>query len=1197
MDVDGIGMDIDQEQEVENRHDGEMDFDEDDEEINREDSWVVISQYFHEKGMVRQQLDSFDEFIMNSMQEIVEQTRDIEVLSEPMCDDDNDDEYRVKVSIHFGQIYLTYPTMVEEDGEKHTLIPNTARIRHLTYAADLHVDVTRKVWRIYERDLEEDLRLEDTDRVFIGKIPIMLRSQYCTLHVNRDKGEKGLTDLGECPLDQGGYFIVNGREKVLIAQERMSSNHVYIFEKKDGCYLAEIRSQMERSNRAVVSLYVSLEPAKKNSPVQGMVLRATLPYIRTDLPAVVIFRALGDIPDKVILERICYDFNDTQMLEMLRGSLEEAQYIQNQELALDYIGKRGPAVGITKAERMRYAKELLQKEVLPHVGIEEYGEPKKAFFFGYIIHQLLSTALGRRAPDDRDHYGNKRLDLAGPLMASLFRQLFYRMSKEGFKYVREQVENGAAEDFSLRVVVKREIMTRGLKYSLATGNWGVQGGAANKTGVSQVLQRLTFSSTLSHLRRINTPLGRDGKLAKPRMLHNTHWGMCCPAETPEGQACGLVKNLALMAYISVGSSSALIMDFLDEWSMESLDDVPPSVIPNSTKVFVNGNWVGIHRDPHDLVDTLRNLRRSVDLPVEVSVVWDIRSKELRLHSDAGRCCRPLYIVDHEEQKLKIKKSHIRRLADENDTYGWHDLISSGFVEYIDTDEEETIMCAMQVSDLCGKDEAGLSASLHTHCEIHPAMILGICASIIPFPDHNQSPRNTYQSAMGKQAMGVYASNFQQRFDTMAHVLYYPQKPLAATKSMDYLKFRELPAGQNIIVAISTYSGYNQEDSVIVNQSSIDRGMFRSTYYKSYSVEEGRQRMGEAEMFEKPSRQTCSGMKFGTYDKIDSDGLIAPGVRVSGDDIIIGKTTPITQPSELGDAQRAKKETKKDSSKPLRSSESGIIDQVALTTNQDNRKFVKVRVRSVRIPQIGDKFASRHGQKGTCGILFRQEDMPFTQEGICPDIIINPHCIPSRMTIGHLIECLLSKVSLITGQEGDATPFTDITVKKISEYLHAVGYQKRGNEVMYNGHTGLKMDAHIFFGPTYYQRLKHMVDDKIHSRARGPLQVLVRQPVEGRARGGGLRFGEMERDCMISHGAAGFLKERLFLNSDRYRVHVCDLCGLIALANLKKNAFECRGCKNTTQISQVWMPYACKLLFQELMAMQIAPRMMVLREGE
>jgi DNA-directed RNA polymerase II subunit RPB2 len=395
------------------------------------------------------------------------------------------------------------------------------------------------------------------------------------------------------------------------------------------------------------------------------------------------------------------------------------------------------------------------------------------------------------------------------------------------------------------------------------------------------------------------------------------------------------------------------------------------------------------------------------------------------------------------------------------------------------------------------------------------MIFGVCASIIPFPDHNQSPRNVYQSAMGKQAMGFHTSNFPLRFDTLAHVVFYPQKPLTTTRAMTWLKFRELPAGQNTIVAIACYSGYNQEDSVILNQSSVDRGFQRSMYFRTHRDEEQPgERGSEPERFDLPTRERCTGMKRGSYAKLDSDGLIAPGQRVSGDDVVIGKVAPLPQVTgaiamdNAVQLRQMRRQTHRDVSVALKSSESGIIDGVMLTTNQDGSKFVKVRIRSIRVPQVGDKFASRHGQKGTCGMLYRQEDMPFNQEGISPDLVMNPHAIPSRMTIGHMVETLLGKVAALRGTEGDATPFTDVSVQGVSNQLHNLRYHRHGVEALFNGHTGRKLEQLIYFGPTYYQRLKHLVDDKIHSRARGPLQNLVRQPTEGRSRGGGLRFGEV-----------------------------------------------------------------------------------------
>ena len=873
------------------------------------------------------------------------------------------------------------------------------------------------------------------------------------------------------------------------------------------------------------------------------------------------------------------------MLEALRPSIEEAQPIDSQELALDYIGKRGTIIGATRDKRITYARELLQKDLLPHLGAGAHCETRKAYFFGYVIHRLLLVALGRREEDDRDHYANKRLDLGGPLLAGLFRGLFRKLTKDMRSQVQRCVDKG--KEINVIATVNKDTITRGLRYSLATGNWGVIGGTGEmRPGVSQVLNRLTYVSTLSHLRRINSPIGREGKLAKPRQLHNSQWGVICPAETPEGQACGLVKNLALMTYISVGCASGPLLEFIDEWATEHLEEIHPPVVAQATKVFVNGSWVGIHRDPGELVAALRAMRRQNDVSTEVGVVHDIRLQELRLTTDYGRCCRPLFIVDGQE--LRVRKRDIMELSRaEESGASWQGLVENGAIEYIDVEEEETTMIAMTIGDLkSARTDPTAYAPKYTHCEIHPAMILGVCASIIPFPDHNQSPRNTYQSAMGKQAMGMYVTNYQVRMDTQGYVLYYPQKPLVTTRGMEHLHFRELPAGINTIVAIACYSGYNQEDSTMMNQSSIDRGIFRSIFFRSYKTEEKQQGSLVQETIERPNKDLTAGLRHGTYDKLDDDGIAPPGTRVSGDDVVIGKTSPLPDDGS-GMPQRFQR---KDCSTSLRHSESGMVDSVLVTTGADGSRFVKMRVRSIRIPQVGDKFASRHGQKGTIGITYTQEDMPFTAEGIVPDLIINPHAIPSRMTIGHLVEALMSKVAACMGKEGDATPFTSVTVENISRALHACGYQSRGWEIMYNGHTGRQLQAQIFLNPTYYQRLKHMVDDKMHSRGRGPVQILTRQPVEGRARDGGLRFGEMERDCIISHGAAAFLKERLYYQSDAYRVHVCEKCGLIAVANLRKGSFHCQACKATTGIVQVFMPYACKLLFQELMAMCIAPRL-------
>ncbi|KAL7960152.1 hypothetical protein V8C34DRAFT_277771 [Trichoderma compactum] len=1241
-----------------------------DEGITPEDCWTVISSFFETKGLVSQQTDSFDEFTQTTIQDLVNEYSTI-TLDQPNPPSPPGRTIALRrYEIKFGSVMVSRPTISETDGTVTSLLPYECRDRNLTYASPLYIKITKKVSAAVEREVplhemddaqqeeyartgenptklewEEEENGEDDnigksddwkDMVFVGKLPIMVKSKIC--HLSREQDDS-LFLVNECPYDQGGYFVINGSEKVLIAQERSAANIVQVFKKAQPSaytYTAEIRSALEKGSRLISSMMLKLY-GKGDSARGGFgqTIHTTLPFVKSDLPVAIVFRALGVVSDEDILNHICYDRNDSQMLEMLRPCIEEAFCVQDREVALDFIGKRGnrDQAGLGREKRVRVAKDILQKETLPHISQTEGSETRKAFFLGYMVHKLLQCALGRREPDDRDHFGKKRLDLAGPLLAKLFRGIMRRMNTELANYLRRCVEGN--RHFNLAVGIKPGTLSNGLKYSLATGNWGDQKKAMSSTaGVSQVLNRYTFASTLSHLRRTNTPIGRDGKLAKPRQLHNTHWGLVCPAETPEGQACGLVKNLSLMCYVSVGSPSEPLIEFMINRGMEVVEEYEPLRYPHATKIFVNGVWVGVHQDPKHLVNQVLDTRRKSYLQYEVSLVREIRDQEFKIFSDAGRVMRPVFTVQQEDDpETGINKGHlvltkelVNRLAKEQAEppedpgmkIGWEGLIRAGAVEYLDAEEEETSMICMTPEDLelYRLQKAGINTEedmgddpnkrlktktnptthMYTHCEIHPSMILGICASIIPFPDHNQSPRNTYQSAMGKQAMGFFLTNYSRRMDTMANILYYPQKPLGTTRSMEFLKFRELPAGQNAIVAIACYSGYNQEDSVIMNQSSIDRGLFRSLFFRSYSDQEKKVGLNYTEVFEKPFHQNTLRMKHGTYDKLDEDGIVAPGVRVSGEDIIIGKTAPIdAETQDLG--TRTTMHQRRDISTPLRSTENGIVDSVIVTVNADNVKYVKVRVRTTKIPQIGDKFASRHGQKGTIGVTYRQEDMPFTREGVTPDIIINPHAIPSRMTIAHLIECLLSKVSTLEGMEGDATPFTDVTVDSVSELLRKHGYQSRGFEIMYNGHTGRKLRAQVFFGPTYYQRLRHMVDDKIHARARGPVQIMTRQPVEGRARDGGLRFGEMERDCMIAHGAASFLKERLFEVSDAFRVHICEICGLMTpIANLSKQSFECRPCKNKTKIAQIHIPYAAKLLFQELQSMNIAARMFTNRSG-
>ena len=1152
------------------------------EEINEEDSWKVISAYFSQHGLVSQQIGSFNQFVGNNIKEIVDENKVLKIEMDPSYKRNAEP---ITYELNFGDVKIAANPQILESNEKinKQLFPNEARVRNLDYLSDLSVEAFLKE----KKGEDSDERILGKKQTYpIGKIPIMIRSKYCSLN---NKTDIQRIELRECEFDQGGYFIIGGGEKVIVAQERMATNFVYVFNKKEQSgfsWQAEVRSSLDGSNRPPVQFAVKI--AKKNTHMQndlGGLITARIPYIKSDVDIVILFRALGLESDKDIIDYIVFDESDNSFKELLRPSIElfSSDYKDKDE-CLEYLGNRATkGTADSREKRIKRAEEILRKDMLSHVSIERGAESKKAFFIGYMIYRLGNCALGRAFGDDRDHYGKKRLDMSGVLLTGIFRQYFRNFLKSVESNIKDKLKNDKTGRINLEDVFDTNIITNGMKYALATGNWGKNRvGVVLKTGVAQVLQRLTFMSSLSHLRRLNTPLEKTGKITKPRQLHNTHWGMLCPAETPEGQACGLVKNLSLMAFVSVGTPSKLIQKDLDEIpDFQKLSELSPESIRGKSKIFINGSWVGITNNPEDIMERLIGQRRKACISKEISIVNNFMNKEIRIYTDSGRSLRPLFVV--ESSRLKITKQDIRDLTDQKMKFD--DLVDNGVIEFLDVEEEESSMIAMKITDLVNNRHY---CTTYTHCEIHPAMILGVAASIIPFPDHNQSPRNVYQSAMGKQAIGIYSTNFNMRMDTLSYLLFYPQKPLVVTQSMEFLKFKALPAGINAIVAIMCYTGYNQEDSVIMNQSSIDRGLFRSAFFRTYTSEQRIESKLKNEQFEVPDRRQVSKYRMGNYGKLDCEGLIPPGTKVRGDDIIIGKTGLIQYDEDDEKAEIIKRKT--DLSEAIRPSEEGTIESVMLTTNRSGYTIAKVKCRSVRIPQIGDKFASRHGQKGTIGMTYRQEDMPFSMEGITPDIIVNPHAIPSRMTIGHLIECLNSKVAALRGLEGDSTPFTSVTVDRIANHLHQLGYQKHGNESIFNGFTGRKVDMLIFFGPTYYQRLKHMVDDKIFSRARGPVQILTRQPTEGRARSGGLRFGEMERDCMISHGAALFLKERLMDVSDKYRVHVCQTCGLFAVADIDSQTFRCNLCKeDSAGIVQATIPYACKLLFQELMAMHITPR--------
>jgi DNA-directed RNA polymerase II subunit RPB2 len=735
-------------------------------------------------------------------------------------------------------------------------------------------------------------------------------------------------------------------------------------------------------------------------------------------------------------------------------------------------------------------------------------------------------------------------------------------------------------------IIKSTTIEQGIKRALATGDFGIKQINSNKVGVAQVLNRLTYLSSLSHLRRVNTPIDKSGKLVPPRRLHNSTWGFLCPAETPEGQSVGVVKNLAYLSHITINSNSSGLYDYILP-IIDNIDTYNGSYkdLDEYVKVFINGSWVGVTNEPEKIYNCLKDKKYKGIINIYTSIIFNSKLKEIRVCNDAGRITRPLLKIKN--NKIMYSDSIIQQVK--CGELNWDDLVvaiklEDSIIEYVDSYEQNNAMIAMRVKDL--NNSTNNNIYHYSHCEIHPSTIFGVLASCIPFPDSNQSPRNTYQSAMGKQAIGMYVTNYDNRMDKTAYVLTYPMRPLVETRIMNIIKLNNIPSGQQVIVAIMSHTGYNQEDSLLFNKGAIDRGLFLATIYHT-EKDEDKKLFGTEEMRCKPDKTKTKNIKFANYDKLNNQGIIPENSLIEDRDIIIGKVIPIKE--NKNDFTKTVKYS--DGSISYRTHEESYIDKNYIESNGDGYNFCKVRIRNYRKPVIGDKFSSRHGQKGTIGNIIPEEDMPFTANGLKPDIIINPHAIPSRMTIAQLKETLLGKVLLELGLFGDGTSFGDFEISTIIDKLNELGYESKGNELMYNALTGEQLTMNIFIGPAFYQRLKHMVNDKQHSRSIGPMVNLTRQPAEGRSRDGGLRFGEMERDCMISHGASRFTKGRIYDASDAFSVFVCNKCGMIASFNNKEHIHYCNTCSNRNDFKYVELPYACKLLFQELITMNVAPRIM------
>jgi DNA-directed RNA polymerase II subunit RPB2 len=1227
-------------------------------------SWKLIDKYFKDNPncLVSHHLESFNDFFKSGIKRIFHENNPIRFIER---EDESEPGKRNECLLYLGgktghQIYYGKP-VIYDDNNAHYMFPNDARLRNMTYGITIHYDVDVDV--IYYVGNEKKIYNTTINKVYLGRFPIMLQSELCILNgMNREVR----FNAGECRNDYGGYFIIDGKEKVVIPQEKFANNMLYIrkYDEDDVySYSAEIRSVSEDSSKPIRTTSVKIvAPSASYSNNQIVV---SVPNVKKPVPLFILMRALGVISDKDIIKTCLLDLEKNEsMVDLFIPSVHDANKFFTQQNALQFIAeltKRGTISGVI---------EILSDYFLPHIGELNYLE--KAYFVGYMVYRLLKVYTKEEKPTDRDNFRFKRIELSGTLIYDLFREYYLIQKKDIGRKIDEEYyyhkgsykdddtltrkdkqmlkkkaqtkdapeSNKYKDNFisliesNIKTFFKDRIVEQGFKKAFK-GNWGSQA-HTKRLGAVQDLNRLSWYTFISHLRKINLPLDSSAKVVGPRLLNSSQWGFIDPIDTPDGGNIGLHKHLSISTYITSGSSGIPVLKWIrGNTPLRLILECSPEQIANSSKVFINGSWIGVTDEPFNLVNLLKLYRRNGVLPVYTSLSFDIEHNEVNIYTDSGRLTRPIYYISN--NKLSYERGQIIKEL-EKGTVNWEQIISGflkkedenyhtknntiyelmklypdigvdkesifsklisnqALVDYVDTAEEEAALIAMTPEDL-------KKNKYYTHMEIDPSLIFGVMVNLVIYPENNPMTRTSFSCGQSKQAISVYHSNYQMRIDKMGVILNYGQIPLIKSRYLEYINKEEQPYGVNAIVAIMSYTGYNVEDAILINEGSILRGMFRTTYYSMYEAREESSKVTgmNNSKFANIEKNNVIGKKKGyDYSFLDDYGLIKENTELNDKMILIGKIN----------SNLANKETWIDDSVKPKKGQLGYVDKSFITLGEEGFNVAKVRLREERIPAIGDKMASRSGQKGTIGLIIPEADMPFLEDGTKPDLIINPHAIPSRMTIGQIVESMFGIACVSYGGFGDCTAF-QVKGSNYSTYgpmLTKAGFNHTGNHVIYNGMTGEQIQANIYMGPTYYMRLKHMVKDKINYRARGPNQQLTRQPVQGRANDGGLRIGEMERDGVCAHGLAYFLNESFLVRGDEYYMAVCNKTGAIAIYNEAKNLFlspysdgpinfhtNPDGTMNIKNLSKfgrsfslLRIPYSFKLLIQELQVMNIQMR--------
>ena len=1277
--------------------------------IQDETIWKIIETYFADnpQSLVRHHIDSYNDFFNVGLQQMFKEMNPLKI---ELDYNEEKEMNMSKCYLYFGgkdasKIYYGKPTIYENESTRF-LFPNECRLRNMTYGMSIHYDIDIEIERtlepgedqmlvdennqvIFDEDEENDDEESDTEEkskaltdkkmknkltpaqyatmkenmeknmrndsdnvviekmllkdIYLGRFPTMVQSDYCILKgMSNDMRHK----LGECKHDYGGYFIIDGKEKTVVCQEKFGDNMLRIGKSSDDkySYTAELKSVSENASKYIRSLSIRIVEPHGNIVV-------SLPNVRKPVPLFTLFRALGISSDKTIIEYCTLQFAELispVMAEYLNASIHDAGNINNQEDALKYISllmkQRTHNTNNYNEEHIAKVLHMLADYFLPHVG--EMNFTDKAFHLGNMVYRLLMVAMQIDSPTDRDHYKFKRVETVGTMLRDLVKENYKAMQIQLRRKFEIRYEYHKSEYKHPAVMFEKEYRTYFKDRDVEKGVMkGFKGSWGKKVGVTQDLNRLSYNGMISHLRKTSIPID-NVKIVGPHMLHSSQWGFIDPMDTPDGGNIGIHKYLSIMTIITRNISREPLKKLIEEHStVIKLSQCLPALIGIKSKIVLNGLWIGVTTNHVVLLDDLKLHRRHALIPITTSITYHYSKNTIEIFTDGGRLMRPIFYFDNLLKSFAFENekewSAISSIIDKYEilkstgntkdslwnkltcgfhekidekfdpfhgkVYKWEDLYSEkvesnrtkkAILEYIDANETESSLIALN-SKVKYRDP-----KQYTHMELHESTILGVMSNMVIYPQHNPLSRNCFSCGQSKQAVSLYHTNFQMRMDKTAVVLNYGQVPLVKSEYLQHINQEEMPYGENAVVAIMCYTGYNVEDAILVNEASLKRGLFRTTYYSTYETHEEKEVKNGELITEKifgniQNEDNIIGTTIGyDYNKLDNNGLIPENTPVDDKTVLIGMSGYIPG-----------KEMRKDVSKKPKKGQLGVVDKSFMTEDEEGRRIAKVRIREERIPTFGDKFSSRAGQKGTIGMIIPEEDMPFSKNGIRPDIIINPHALPSRMTIGQLIESVVGKACAIHGAFGNCTAFrTESTnLSLFGELLTHYGYHSTGNEIMYNGMNGQQIETEIFMGPTYYMRLKHMVKDKINFRARGPNTNITRQPVSGRANDGGLRIGEMERDAIVAHGATAFLRESMLDRADDYKMAICNQTGSIAIYNPKKNIMLSPSIDGplkytktidsdediVQQISKfgrsfsiVRVPYSLKLLMQELLAINV-----------